>query len=479
MSNGPTFTMKIPPAPSRRIPLPVAIQLAIQLGVPLGFALSAAPSLAAPGAAASKAEVSARSAVQRPDEWNYVVAPRDTLIGLVTRLMKPTADWQKLQQLNQFANPHRLAPGGIVRIPVDWLRSDATIATVELAQGAVSVRRGSNRLGSIVTGTEVLPGDKIETGVQSTLTLRFVDTSRVVIAPQSKVLIENLLVYGKSGITETRLRIEEGGIDSAVKPMVNSASRYVVTTPVFNLGVRGTDFRARFDPATNFAFNEVLTGAVATQGKQSEVRIGAGFGTLALVNTEPKPPIRLLDAPLLQGIAKAASQLPVALNWEPEAGATAYRAQLFTDRSFQRQLVEGVFTQPQARWLNLPDGAYVVRVRSIDAEGLEGASTASDFVLKARPFAPFSRLPQNASSVTGNAVLLKWTEPPVARAYRLQVSDTADFRAPRIDRSDLTAPELALALPPGTYYWRVATIAADADQGPFSDVQSIVLIPGP
>ena len=449
------------------------------LAFQLAAAMFAAPSLAAVGTQAAKTEVSARSTVQRPDEWNYVVAPRDTLIGLVQRLMKPPANWQKLQQLNRFANPQLLAPGTIVRIPVDWLRSDATVATVELAQGDVSVRRGANRVGSVVPGTEVLPGDKVETAAQSTLTLRFVDSSRVVIAPQSKVLIENLLVYGKSGITETRLRIEEGGVDSAVKPMVNSASRYVVTTPVFNLGVRGTDFRARFDPASNTAFTEVLTGAVAAQGKQSEVRVGSGFGTLALVNTEPKPPKRLLDAPLLRGIAKNANQVPVDLTWEPEAGASAYRAQVFADRSFQRQLVEGMFTQPQARWLTLPDGAYVLRVRSIDAEGLEGAATASDFVLKARPFAPFSRLSAHATMFAGDSVLLKWSEPPVAIAYRLQVADSADFTAPRLDRSDIASPELALALPPGTYYWRVATIAAGGDQGPFSDVQSIVLTKRP
>ena len=463
--------MKMSSPSIRPLPLFFAVQMTV--------ALLAPPSFAATDKAATKPEVSARTAVQRPDEWNYQVAPRDTLIGLVQRLMKPPADWQKLQALNRFPNPQMLAPGTIVRIPVDWLRSNATVATVELAQGVVAVHRGANRLASVVAGTEVLPGDKIETGAQSTLTLRFVDSSRVVIAPQSKVLIENLLVYGKSGITETRLRIEEGGLDSAIKPMVNSASRYVVTTPVFNLGVRGTDFRARFDPATNMAFSEVLSGAVAAQGKQSEVQIGKGFGTLALVNTDPKPPKRLLDAPLLQGISKSATQLPVNFTWEPETGASGYRAQVFTDSSFQRQLAERVVAQPQARWLNLPDGSYVLRVRSIDAEGLEGAATASEFVLKARPFPPFSRLSPDASRVVGGTALLQWTEPPVAQAYRLQVSDTTDFSAPRLDRSDLTAPELALALPPGTYYWRVATIASGADQGPFSDVQSIVLSKAP
>jgi hypothetical protein len=412
------------------------------------------------------------------DEWNYVVSPRDTLIGLVDRLMKPPATWQKLQELNRLPNPQNLKPGSIVRLPVAWLKSTAAVATVSVAQGAVNVRRGTTRLTSTAAGTEVLPGDVVETSAQSTLTLRFVDGSSVVVAPQSKVLIENLLVYGKSGITETRLRIEEGGLDSSVKPKTQvTSSRYVVTTPVFNLGVRGTEFRARFDPSSKVAFSEVLSGGVAAQGTQNEVKIGAGFGTLALINTDPKPPVKLLDAPLLQGISKTANRVPVDLRWQPEKDASGYRAQVFTDRSFSRQVVEGVFTEPVARWLTLPDGAYVLRVRSIDADGLEGASTASDFVLKARPEAPFSSQPADAARVVGDSVQLKWSEPPEALSYRLQVSSQADFSQLSVDRKDITTTQLNVALPPGTYYWRVATLIAGNDQGPFGDVQSFVLTP--
>jgi hypothetical protein len=38
----------------------------------------------------------------------------------------------------------------------------------------------------------------------------------------------------------------------------------------------------------------------------------------------------------------------------------------------------------------------------------------------------------------------------------------------------LTQNELSIPLPPGQYYWRVATIAAGQDQGPFSDVQGFI-----
>ena len=401
------------------------------------------------------------------DEWNYTVAKGDTLIGLIERLMLPSTNWQQLQKLNKLPSDRRLAPGSVLRIPVAWLRADTAVATVTLAQGGVTVRRGMAELPAPAAGAELLPGDRIETAAQSTLALRLVDGSKVVVAPQSKVVLESLLVYGKTGISETRLKIEDGSVDSKVTPVASSASRYIVTTPVFNLGVRGTDFRARYDASTQLAFNEVLEGKVATQGKASEVQIGAGFGTLALINTEPKPPIKLLDAPQLKGVQARVEQVPLSIRWEAEADAKAYRAKVFQNQTLERQLLEGVFATPTARWADLPDGSYVLQVRSIDKDGLEGNSSTRDFVLKARPVAPFSSQPVDTSKVYGDDATFKWSASLAAEKYRLQVADTADFKAPLVDRQDVLGTELKLPLPPGTYFWRMAAVATGNDQGPF------------
>ena len=445
--------MKISPSGFRRI-----VAAAIILGACL-FAVNL-------GAQAAQAE--------RADEWNYAVTKGDTLIGLVERLMKPATDWRKLQQLNRLPSPQRLAPGTVVRIPVAWLRSDTTVATVVQAQGSVIVQRGTARLGQTVAGAELLPGDRIETGPQSTVAVRFIDGSRILVSPASKVSIESLLVYGKTGLTETRLKIEEGAVDSQVKPMSSAASKYVVTTPAFHLGVRGTEFRARFDSSTQTAFSEVLEGAVAAEGKSSEVRLNAGFGTLAQVNSEPKPPKRLLAAPLLRGIPTFADRVPVSLAWEPEPGATAFRTKLFAREAPERQLFEDLFAKPQARWADLPDGAYVLQVRSVDADGLEGASATREFILKARPEAPFINQPADGAKVYGDEVTFKWGESQAAEKYHLQVSGNADFKALLLDRQDITGNEFKLALPPGNYFWRIASVAKGNDRGPFGDAFGFV-----
>ena len=412
--------------------------------------------------------------VESADEWRYTVAKGDTLIALVERLMKPSTDWRDLQRLNRLPNPQRIVPGTVVRIPVGLLRSDAAIATVSVTQGNVSVRRDTARLSAVPAGTELRPGDRIDTGPQSTLAMTFIDGSRMTITPDSKVLIESLLVYGKTGITETRVKVDAGGVESQVKPMSSAASRYVITTPVFNLGVRGTDFRARFDPTSQFAFSEVLEGRVIAGGKTSQIPVSGGFGTLAQVNTEPRPPVKLLSAPLLKGLPEKLEYVPLSLSWEPEAGASTYRAKVFQQDALDRQLLESVFAKPVARWSDLPDGSYVLQVRSIDADGLEGAATARKFVLKARPVAPFVSQPAEGAKVYGDSVIFKWSESVVAEKYHLQVASDKDFKSLLLDRKDVTGGEYKFAVEPGTYFWRIASIAKGDDHGPFGEAFSFV-----
>ena len=74
---------------------------------------------------------------------------------------------------------------------------------------------------------------------------------------------------------------------------------------------------------------------------------------------------------------------------------------------------------------------------------------------------------------------LAWTRNAAAARVRLQVADTPDFAQPRIDRSDLDATEARVALPLGTHHWRVASILASGDQGPFGDAQSFTRIEPP
>ena len=408
---------------------------------------------------------------ERSEQWSYTIDKRDTLIAIGERFLKTPADWVQLQKVNAIANANRLVPGAKLQIPVALLRANATVATLKASEGKNSLVRNGTRTDAPPTGTELKPGDRLETGFQSTLLVEFADGSQVTLSPLSKVLIENLLVYGKTGISEIRLRIEEGSADSKVKPLTIAASKYIVTTPVFNLGVRGTEFRARFDPQTQTAFSEVLEGGVAAQGKAAPVLVGAGFGTRALINTEPSSPQKLLDAPRLNGFTPVADRVPARLTWQPEAGARAYRTQVFASRALDRQLLENVASEPGA---SLPstwaDGNYVLRVRSIDASGLEGASTTVDFSVRAYPIAPRPVRPANAVKVYDPVARLNWDGQLEGERVRIQIAQDAEFKQVRLDFAEARGSEFSVELPTGTYFWRTASIERNGKQGPFSSV---------
>lgn len=414
---------------------------------------------------------------ERAEHWNYTIDKHDSLIAIAKRLLTNPDDWKKLQQVNAISNDKRLVPGSQLKIPLNLLRSTATVATVQSSNGKNAVVRNSSRIETLPVGTELKPGDRIETGLQSTLTIGFADGSQAIIAPLSKVLIENLLAYGKTGITETRLNIEEGSADSKVKPLTLAASKYVVTTPVFNLGVRGTEFRARYDSQSQTAYSEVLEGGVAAQGKANPVLIAAGFGTRAVINTEPSAPQKLPDAPKLLEFTPLADRLPARLSWKPEPNARAYRAQVFASRAMDKQLLEAVFTEPQTSWPGLADGNYVLSVRSIDAQGLEGASRAVDFAVQARPQAPAPVSPTNATRVYGPAVQLVWGQQTEGERVRVQIARDAEFKQIQVDFGEARGTEFRSDLPAGTYFWRTASIERSGKQGPFSDVAQFIQRP--
>lgn len=139
-----------------------------------------------------------------------------------------------------------------------------------------------------------------------------------------------------------------------------------------------------------------------------------------------------------------------------------------------------MFEQPLAAWADdLPDGRYELRVRAGDAEGIEGHTARHAFTLKARPEPPFLLRPRAGERTTDEQVTLAWARNPRAARYRLQVAPSADFAAPTIARDDLTETELRVALPLGTHHWRVASVRADGDQGPWGDARTLERVAQP
>src|SRR6185503_20877941 len=90
-----------------------------------------AADLAPPAAAAAAAAAASAPAT----DWHYRVVPGDTLYSIANSYLAPGSGWHRLQRLNRVADPKRLEPGRQLRLPVAWLRAEATVASVAFLSG--------------------------------------------------------------------------------------------------------------------------------------------------------------------------------------------------------------------------------------------------------------------------------------------------------------------------------------------------------
>jgi hypothetical protein len=423
--------------------------------------------------AAAVSLCAAAAACAQGGEWRYEVTEGDTLAGIGAEHLARPGQWRELQKLNGIDDPRRLKPGTRLRIPIARLRRSTPAAEVVFVQGKASVRRGpGGEPAELTVGSSLGERDTVRTDADSSVTLRFVDGSRLLVSPGSEVSIGRLRELGKAAIVDTRVGLDKGAADARVLRERNRVTRFDVSTPVVNLGVRGTEFRARVDDAGARTRVEVLEGVVSTVAGRREVRVPAGFGSVVEAGQRGDVPQPLAAAPDLGGVPAIVDRMPVRMTWQPAPRASGYRAQVVSADAADRLLLESVSREPVARWADLADGRYVLRVRVVDAQGLEGVAASAAFTVKARPQPPFTQLPRADGRYHGPVATFAWAKPANAQRYRLQVAATPDFAAPLLDESDIEQPGYEWRLRPGAYHWRVATIAAGNDQGPFSDAQA-------
>ena len=339
----------------------------------------------------------------------------------------------------------------------------------------------SNQTIQVSSGLFLQSGDTLHTGPDSNVTLEFGDGSRLLLQADSQLSVDTLRAYGPSNLVDTLLRLEQGRVESQVTPRPASGPRYEIWTPAAASAVRGTRYRLGMDPATATARAEVLEGAVAFQGRQKNRTVPKGFGAFAETGKPPLPPVPLLAPPNVAGLPPVVTRVPIQLGFSASKGAVAYRAQIAPTDRFETLLFDGVSPSPSVRGPDLPDGDYVLRVRAVDARGLEGRDAYHPFRLHARPEPPFLIQPAHQGAVLEQSLIFEWSEPQNAAAYHFQLAEDERFAAPLLDVADYPKSRLTPDRPlePRHYYWRVAVRDSAGREGPFGDPQSFRLQPTP
>lgn len=402
----------------------------------------------------------------------YTVRPGDHPWNIAQRYLLRPALALPLAQGNGIADPHRIAPGTRLRIPVQWLRQDPAPVRLLAVAGSVQVHQRDGATRAAQVGESLHAPLHIATGQDGSATLEFASGARVLVAQDSALQVHRATTRALDRSSAATLELLRGRLENDVPSSLAPGQRFEIRMPAAIAAVRGTRFRvqARGSGGTARAGTEVLQGAVQLANPAGAVLVHAGQGSQASRDAAPPAPQALLPAPDLSGLPLRIERLPTALPFTPLAGANGYRVQLADDAHYTTTRMDEAGSEPVLQLPPVPDGDYVLRVRGINGHGLEGLSAEVALQVHARPEPPLLIAPAAGAQIVQPRPGFEWTQGRDHAGFRLQLF-AGDGTLRLDEHSTANRFQPAQALPPGHYRWRVASIDASGRAGPFGDAQ--------
>jgi hypothetical protein len=408
------------------------------------------------------------------EDWLYTMQPGDNLWDISEKYLTSMRYWRLLQTHNNVTEPLRMPPGSTVRIPIDWIKTHTATVEVLSVRGDVQIRRsGGTGTEPAVAGQVLNVGDQIRCADESNATLQFADGTELLLQGGSRLIIDDSTMYTGTRMLDSRLRLPEGRLENKVPAAKGPGSRFEITTPSAVIAVRGTEYRAAMEARDDLVRTEVLAEQVEVAAAGTRGNVPEGFGSVTRTGSPPSPPVELLPAPDLSGLPELLDRLPLTLSFPSSAGAASYRAQIAPTPAFRTLLFDQTSAAPNFT-PELDDGEYALRVRAIDGVGLEGLNAEATLRIDARPVPPFTLAPAPKSVVAGERPVFEWSKAGSAATFHLQLATDASFERLILDRSSIADTALMLEEPlaPGNYYWRLASVDAKGEQGPYGDIHS-------
>jgi ferric-dicitrate binding protein FerR (iron transport regulator) len=324
------------------------------------------------------------TAPPKPSQGNVSYIHRasagDTAESIAFELLAKAADKSAREQFyahNQVQTKNARKPVAAnqpFNLPVAWMYQKPVLATVLRASGQAQMSHANTQNVFVNLGAAdkaIGEGTTIKTGDHSFVSLRFPDNSVLAVAPNSEVLLESLRQYAGSDIFKIKVMLNQGRVESEVKPLAHQASDYSVRSRRLTTGVRGTQFSVSDDPNSN-ALAEVLQGSVALSDKTDKsLLVPRGFGSF-VEQERASPLIPLIHAPTWHCDSEGASvnkALPVTFSQKP----ALYRLDIVSNTADQQQRLQDSTRLPD----NLPEGDYQINVRGVDTNGLQGYGASS------------------------------------------------------------------------------------------------------
>jgi hypothetical protein len=389
------------------------------------------------------------------------VAAGTNLIHLARDYCHSRDDWREIARINRLAPPYLIVRDTTLQVPLARLVAEPLTARVAAVNGTVSLLSGDDQATPLHKDNTVAAGQTVVTGPDGYAHLILPDNTYTRVDPDSHLRVVYLFRLA-DGNVKADLELRKGDIMHWMRQKLRPNDSFRTRTPIAVTGIRGTEYRLK---TANDGGNsvETLSGRVEVTAANRTITVNPDKGTRIRKGAPPEPP-RLLPAPPQDYVVEPLYRaLPVRITAPDHRKARTIHLRITADEQGQQTVFEqdaapgGAFTVA-----TLPDGTYSAFLTAIDADQFESRPAGPlPLTIRTNPPAPMITSPNNDGILWGKHGRIEWLASNQATHYKLQLANDPDFRD-LIDEREVTAAEyLSPELQPGTYYFRVQSVAAD------------------
>lgn len=412
------------------------------------------------------------------EDWVYTIKAGDTIWQLTSDKLVDRHAWKAMLEKNGIKVPKNLLPGTKISFPMELVKKyDSSARVINVHGHAQLFMASSSKIVPLKPGMRLSSGDRVTTDSVGSILLLLADNSQVIIKANSDISLRHIELLGDANSRTLNFdaKLENGEIEVNANPEKHlDDSRYLIETPIANTAVRGTEFYVQSDVEKSRM--GVYVGQVDVANDSGTVSIPQGYATLVEQGKAPIEPVALLMPPQLE-VADTIHYLPqrVHLSLNTANKEQYYRTQVSTTDDFMDLIYDEVSTDFVLD-KRFQSGQYYLKVRALDANGIEGESIQKTIVIDLLPLAPLILKPVGSVSqqYVGQSSF-SWSEAEYADSYLFEVAKDSNFS--QIIQTELTKQRQTMIDldEVGIYFYRVRGLSKDNKQGIVSDIHSLLL----